>query len=310
MKITISLFTLLFMISFSSPLDAQAYNTFEDENNFQIIIDSTNAANIWQIGIPNKSIFTSANTLPYALVTDTVNNYPTDNQSTFQFTINIANLWSQFPYVLIDWAHKMDCDINNDGGIIEVSYDEGQTWTNIFDNHVEQPIVMGSLTSTILPNGEQGISQTFDTWNYAGFCWSSADPNYDIENISLRYTFVSDSIETNQEGWLIDNFEAHGAVIDAVDDLIGNQSGVTGITIFPNPAMERIYFRTEAFLPSGNAIVQISDIGGHLIYAQKMKDIQNSEIDISKFRSGYYILTISNPDKMILSKGTFIKPHH
>ena len=45
--------------------------------NHAIIIDTVNfRQNIWQVGKPNKSVFTSAMSAPNVIVTDTLNPYP------------------------------------------------------------------------------------------------------------------------------------------------------------------------------------------------------------------------------------------
>ena len=306
MKITNLLSTFVIILLSTGIINGQAFNTFENENDFSIEIDSANASNIWQIGIPAKTIFSSANTLPYALVTDTVNNYSINNSSSFQFTLDLTELWTQFPYVLIGWTHKMDSEIGKDGGIIEVSYDNTQTWINIFEENDEQPLFIGSLAPSTVYTGEQGISQINENWNYVGFCWSSSSPNIEPDKISLRFTFVSDSIDTNQEGWLIDNFEAYGSIIDSVDDLLDNSTDNSNFTIFPNPATETINIKAEGIIPS-EATIQISDISGRLIHQERTRIIDNSDVDISNFQPGYYFLTIRNKNNKVLSTEKIIK---
>jgi len=72
----------------------------------QIEFDTT-GTNIWQVGPPQKTIFSSAATAPNVLVTDTVNFYPTNNSSSFQFTLNNFDYW--WGILAIQWKQKLDC---------------------------------------------------------------------------------------------------------------------------------------------------------------------------------------------------------
>ena len=87
MKIIILSFFVLIAIS----LKSQAYyNQYFDGantnplNSFMIGI-GTNTNNIWQVGKPQKTLFSSASTTPNVIITDTINYYPNNNVSTFTF---------------------------------------------------------------------------------------------------------------------------------------------------------------------------------------------------------------------------------
>src|SRR5687768_4104081 len=73
------------------------------ESSLNISID-TAAGNIWQIGIPQKVIFDSAATVPNAIVTDTINNYPVNNTSTF--TISVLNQFASWGVLAFQWMQK------------------------------------------------------------------------------------------------------------------------------------------------------------------------------------------------------------
>ena len=47
--------------------------------------------NIWQIGVPHKTFFNTAYTLPNAIVTDTMNVYPVNNSSAFELIVGNFN---------------------------------------------------------------------------------------------------------------------------------------------------------------------------------------------------------------------------
>ena len=57
-------------------------------NNSIIIKVDTATENIWQIGEPQKVIFDAPSTTPNSIVTDTINNSPINNVSSFTFGVN------------------------------------------------------------------------------------------------------------------------------------------------------------------------------------------------------------------------------
>src|SRR5204863_2124304 len=74
-------------------------------------IDTTQAGNIWQIGTPSKTVFGSAYSTPLALITDSANAYPANNQSSFTVTIYTDD------ETFFSFWHRIDADSLNDGGV-------------------------------------------------------------------------------------------------------------------------------------------------------------------------------------------------
>jgi len=101
-------------------------------NNSVIIRIDTGSNNIWQIGRPQKSIFSAAATQPNAILTDTVNNYPPSDTSSFSFRID--NQFSAVAIIAIRWKQKLDMIKKHSGGYIEFTIDSGKTWENVFHN--------------------------------------------------------------------------------------------------------------------------------------------------------------------------------
>lgn len=169
-----------------------------------VITDSTN---IWQIGPPQKAMFDSAFTAPNVIVTDTLNYYPIGANASFYVSI-LDPFWNH-GIAAIRWMQKLDIDTAHDGGIIEYSLDSGNTWLSVFNN----PYVYnfyGYDTANIdsLETGEFAFSGTDSTWRDIWLCfdWSYL-LNYD--SVVFRYRFVSDSVDNQKEGWMIDNMRIH-----------------------------------------------------------------------------------------------------
>ena len=102
----------------------------------------TDTNNIWQIGVPQKTLFNQANSQPNVIITDTINNYGTNDTSSFTVRYNTYNC----PYAF--GKYYVDSDSLNDFGIIEISIDSGQTWINILEDSLnfspEKPVLTGS----------------------------------------------------------------------------------------------------------------------------------------------------------------------
>ncbi|MCW3071833.1 MAG: hypothetical protein JWO44_1723 [Bacteroidetes bacterium] len=198
-------------------------------NSLFVHIDPT-AGNIWQVGKPQKIVFDSAGTAPNAIVTDTINNYPVNNTSTFYFNV--------VPFMThgilgIQWQQKLDMDKKTDGGIVEFSIDYGATWQNAFNNpHVYNFFGYDPQNQDTLSTGEYAFSGTDSTWRDVWLCYDMSWMSTVVDSIKVRFTFKSDSVNNNREGWMIDNMNAHVTIIHPVKEV----GSADYFNIYPNPA--------------------------------------------------------------------------
>lgn len=202
-------------------------------NNSVLIQIDTAASNIWQIGPPQKSIFDSAFSFPNVIVTDTLHFYPTNNSSSFKFTIIP---WEYWGVLAIQWMQKLDIDTVEDGGIIEFSVDAGETWDNVFDNpYVYNFYGYDTINVDTLSNGQIAFVGTDSSWKDLWLCYDMTWLNYN-DSIMVRYTLLSDSIENNNEGWMIDNIMVHLTLIHTVNEVEQKEY----LKIQPNPTSGKI----------------------------------------------------------------------
>ncbi|MGI8893310.1 MAG: hypothetical protein ACR2GN_07590, partial [Bacteroidia bacterium] len=61
------------------------------------------------------------------------------------------------------------------------------------------------------------------------------------DSVMIRFTFVSDSIDNNKEGWMIDNLVIHLTNIHTVNEVKQEEY----IKIYPNPVSDFIYIETQ-----------------------------------------------------------------
>ena len=123
---------------------------------------------------------------------------------------------------IIDFMHYYEMEEEHDGGLIEVSTDEGSSWSVI------EPVDGYPATLAYGPMaGFDAFSGTLDEWEKVFIDLSE----YSGMEIMMRYHFVSDGSGT-EIGWYIDNFsyyEAFGVIEGNVD--LGYYEPDSGYTI-------------------------------------------------------------------------------
>ncbi len=271
------------------------YNDFESSEGIEVVIGTAATDSLWQIGVPQKTIFDKAYSEPNALMTGLVTNYPPNITSTFVVDIDNQLMWA-FPYIQIEWQQKFDVEIGVDGGIVEASYDDGVTWQNVLSDPDYRPFVVGNFQIDSLFNGEIGFTGVSD-WSFVGLCWGTpvgTQPN-DILGIKLRFTFVSDSNNTNQEGWMIDEFATQGNVIGANTD----NNNRLEIEVYPNPTDGKLTVK----LPETNYenfVLEISNNTGQTVFRENIRNrgLQNHQVSFENFSKGVYFIRLRIGDKV------------
>lgn len=269
-------------------------------NNLTIAI-GTNTDNIWQIGVPQKTLFASASTTPHAIITLTLNTYPLSNVSSFSFAVahQTTNPW---PYAL-QWNQKIDMEAGQDGGIVEFSMNSGQTWQNAHNNtNVSQFYGFQPGNKDTINTNEYCFSGTDNLWRSIWLCIAPPTANSN-DTICYRFIFKSDAAETNQEGWILDNFYAHHTVFHPVKE----HSLKDNVTVYPNTTtgIVNIEAKNEKLNTKIDNII-LTDINGKIIenYGTNYAKVV---IDLSKHPSGTYFFTIRIGAKVESHKVIYVK---
>ncbi len=129
MKKGILLIAFIALVSFVNAQNIFDTVSFETPSN-KIKINNT-VGNLWQIGKPQKTIFNSAYSGNKAIVTDTINDYPANDTSSFIYVMRAP--FTASCYTCFEFKHKYDMDTLGDKGIIEASYDGGNSWITMKD---------------------------------------------------------------------------------------------------------------------------------------------------------------------------------
>lgn len=245
----------------------------------------TNSSNIWQVGSPQKIIFDSAATAPNALITDTINYYPINNQSSVQFTIVP---WTTWGVLAIQWKQKLDIDTSGDGAFVEFSVDGGNTWQNAFNNpYVYNFYGYNPENVDTLANNEIAFVGTDTAWRDIWLCYSMFWLNHN-DSVVVRFTLKTDSIEHNKEGWMIDNLLAHVTIVHTIDKKLTDNH----LKVYPNPTSSILYIETEKIMGPHiiEEMVLVNALGQEM---EKWRNIPTKFfIHTHKYEAGNYFLHI------------------
>jgi hypothetical protein len=222
------LFILLFFCSIFTNLKSQ-FQYFEGlVSAYDLSVSiSTSTNNIWQKGRPQKTLFSSASTTPNVIVTDTINYYPKNNISSF---IVVGKQMFVAGIPKLQWKQKLNMDAKKDGGIVEFSTNSGITWQNAHNNpNVYQFYGFQPANKDTINTNEYCFSGTDNVWRDIWLClpYSIASLN---DTILYRFTFKSDTINTNKEGWMIDNFFFQNTIVHPVKEI----SNIDDLVVYPN----------------------------------------------------------------------------
>jgi hypothetical protein len=263
----------------------------------------TSQSNLWQIGKPSQIFLDSAWSPVNAIMTDTANNYPVNNHSYFDLHL-VRDYFSggtfMSYYLGISIRHKFDTDSLRDGGYLSISYDQGQSFVNVIDDNswtYGSPPDWSSQNiyyqQDTLYNGEHGFSGRSNGWVTSGFSWITwpvKQDRYTGDTAIIRFNFISDDIDNNREGWLIDDISFFwvdmGSTIDSyrIDD---------EQLIFPNPASEIVTL-------SENEIIKADfiDEKGQIVYSVS----DQKEVNISGLKDGMYIVRMETKQSVLFKK--------
>lgn len=270
-------------------------NFFEGTSNLKIEIDTTDTNNIWQIGEPQKTIFHTASTVPNVIVTDTVNSYSLGDTSSFIVHLKKDTLFNA-PIRAIQWVQKLDMDTNNAWGRIDFTVDSGQTWNNIFNNPYIYNVFGFNYNNLDTISGEVYFTGTDTAWQNVWVCF---DISYfwQFDSVQLKYTFLTDTIGPQKEGWMLDNFYLQVATPHTLAYL---EKEGADIGLYPNPTNGILNIYAD---PNKNHIIEeikVYDIKGSLV-KQYGRTPRKFYIDLTDLPNGNYVIKVKT-DKHNLSE--------
>lgn len=263
---------------------------FSQLQDTQYFAMDTAAGNLWQIGIPSKSILNT----PFpgstrALITHTDSTYSVGNHSVFEMQFVLH----QHAGVEIAIEHMMHADTSGDGGWIEYSLN-GAPWKNV----VSDPFNVStsdfySTADTLSTSGEPGFSGTFvNAWRRSSFFLHSSFIGY-MDTLDVRFHFVSDSVETFKDGWMIGNISIWVLWESVNSAFRANEE----FRVFPNPATTAFRLDEKAAEVKFEAI-EIVDVHGRTL--RKFSGNLSGPLNIEGIPPGIYLVRGLRTDDKIL----------
>lgn len=292
MKNIVLIMSLLLVISFSFGQGFWGIN-FEDTSTIKRIwIDTiADSNNIWQIGKPNKVNFTSGYSPSNVIVTDTAYTYPVNDTSSFSIVHLASYGWENaYPWVNIGGWYYVNSDSLTDFGYLDFSPNHGINWywadsSKGFCNWggpEEIPVFTGNS------NG----------WKHFNYCLQVPYAVSLDDTILYRFTFISDSIQTNKDGLMFDDLYFEDW-IEGIQEFTNSNL----ISIYPNPANENISI--EYLKSIDKKSIQVIDCNGQIIYQDSNFD--GEIVSTKQFYNGIYILKYSDEHTFSIKK--FIVQH-
>jgi len=276
---------------------------FEDPLQFYRLKTDTNSNpnNIWQIGTPQKTIFTSAYSIPYAIVTDTTNPYPVNDTSMF-IVKHVSDMMGGFQWphtVILAGRFQVNSDTLNDFGMIEFSPDNGNIWINLLtDTYYQNQGCYEWWSSKPILSGNSLGWTDFYVW-VAGF-----GPVFNIQpgdTVLYRFTFISDNIQTNKDGLMYDDlhFEDWTEGIKKIQNRIASKS-------YPNPTLSILTIEFENIDNSIYEVFVYNEIGQQALI-KKTTNQSKMEIDMESLSNGIYYYKLTNLTNRQFSFGKILK---
>ncbi len=254
-----------------------------------VVFDS--ASTLWQIGVPQKLLFDEASSPPNALITDTVNAYGASDTAVFYLHVPMDEEFMNYYYGIaaFKWVQKLDID-SLDGGTVDFSIDGGENWENAFTSpYVYNWYGWDDTNLDTLADGTIAFAGTDTLWREIWLCYEYGWLSTLEDTLSIRFTFFSDSLQGNGDGWMIDNLLLEPTIVHTVGESPGEQSYVT---LYPNPVTERLNIKLKKS-DEFHIIEELkiySDMGRLMRSYEKIPT--NFFVDMSDFPQGSYQVMI------------------
>lgn len=307
------------LIAFSQ--QPEVYIDFSGPSDY-LEIDTTNPNNIWQIGKAQKTFMNLGYDDDYAIITDTTLNYAVNNTSSFilktpKQSLNLLQEGGSTGFFFLEFQNKIQSDSLKDFGLIELSLDSGATWcfggapcagldTGFSVWHPGYDTYTNANSGFEMKNYFSGNSNQWQREGGGlGIC-AIGHPKREAANnqcvpksIWFRFSFISDSIPNNLEGWQIDNIGLYYVPFVGYKVL---KNKIKDIELYPNPSNNTVTFN---FSNNLNYECVVYDIMGKAIKKAILNNLHN-QIYLSELASGSYVVELSNNDTGYLKRKKII----
>lgn len=274
------LFALISLTSPASYIVGQVYYTdFDNINTINLDIDSVaNPNNVWEIAHPSKDTFTVAYSGLNAIITDKSNPYPTNDTSSFVITHVAGQRLEYFSILDIAGWYYVNADTLTDLGYIEFSQDFGATWYYADSIHGYSSFGGNEVIPTFTGNS--------NGWRFFHYGLHSPAPCIMGDTVLIRFTFMSDSVQTNKDGLMFDDLMLE----DWIEGVQETDLNICNLFVTPNPATTQITVETPTEKLSDAKIVLYDLVGCEVLSVPVSGEQTTFSVEDSP--AGMYFLTV------------------
>jgi hypothetical protein len=271
---------------------------------------SDTTTGIWQVAYPVKPTINQAYQDQFALITDSVNHYPTNDSSSF--TISLLdeggfgdNVYGSPHTCYISGYYWSNTDSLNDYGKIELKMPHMDFWIDLLADSIYSynwGIMMPVQDMLNWSSQRPVLTGNSSSWNHFSLSIIPLAQHYDVlfgDTLQFRFTFHSDSIPDSLDGLAFDEL-VFCNYIEGLGEHLFFES-----TISPNPALDEIFI---SFNQSTKEPVtySIENALGESIVTGTILTVSEI-IDISTLKPGIYLVRCSTLTGEKKSRARFVK---
>lgn len=237
-----------------------------------------------------------------------------DDVTPSENTLKMVNPILVTPNSSLTFWHYHKAELNYDGGVVEISTNNGSTWQDLGSAMVQNGYngTIDPVTDNVLINkqaftGEIQMRKTVVSLAaYIG------------QNVLVRFRFATDTQNgtmTDATGWFIDDIQfvsndtclyvqasvANTTVSDNDDDCMGLDATIivpnsitsplaAGIAVYPNPTRSELLIDLPTSIQTGN--IRLYNEMGQLIHSQLIVKNGKQNINMANYPQGVYLLEI------------------
>lgn len=295
MRTTTTLFcSLLFVAIAAAQTPGDTLTMYFEDGSDSIHLDSIYPAGCWQVGHPNKPVFTSAYSEPNALVTDTLLPSAAPATCYAEYTLIATN--PEYLGRYIEFKQQRDMDTNTTAGWVE--FDEFGTWHKVGNGFDWYQI--GTPTSTDSGMVFTGASAGWEDVLVYSPCFFIEVQEHErsyLEVQHVRFAFSSSSNTGQRDGWMIDNVRASAEVCFSGI----RETAAQALTLFPNPVANSLTI-SRAKSESSPVVLEILRADGAVVMRQERAASPTWEVDTRSLPEGAYALRLIRGDRQEVTR--------
>ncbi|MBL7962775.1 MAG: hypothetical protein JNM31_02920 [Flavobacteriales bacterium] len=278
----------LFLTIVAAQTPGDTLRMYFDAPDDDLVLDSIYPAGCWQVGMPDKPVFTSAFSPGNALVTDTLLPHPENTTCYAEFTL----VATDFNYLgrRISWEQWRDMD-GNTAGWLEFFDGLGGTGWHRFGQSFDEWYEVGQPPWTDSGYVFTGLSGGWESITAYSPCigvfWDPGTRTWE-EALRVRFAFQAGANPNVRDGWMIDNVRA------SVEMCMGGfmEQEPIDVHLAPNPAADRVLLRGDG-LHGRRLGIQLIRADGAVVHAAEVTYAGPLELDLSRFADGPYHLRVT-----------------